>query len=128
MNLSKLLKEKKENYFSEILPLVDKQIYKIMMDLENKRTETYKSHDSNILSYEIIGIGEVLKLPHIEHFEKKIETRESYLELLKMCNESNYKLEIQKTDIGYENPNNYHILEPTLETFKIVMIPFEEPK
>ena len=50
MNLSKLLKEKKENYYSEILPLVDKQIYKIMMDLENKRTEKYKSHDSNILS------------------------------------------------------------------------------
>jgi len=125
MNLSKLLKEKKENYYSEILPLVDKQIYKIMMDLENKRTEKYKSHDSNILSYEIIGIGDVLKLPHIEHFEKKIETRESYLEFLKMCNERNYKLEIQKTDIGYENPDNYHILEPTLVTFKIVLTPFK---
>ena len=125
MNLSKLLKEKKENYYSEILPLVDKQIYKIMMDLENKRTEKYKSHDYNILSYEIIGIGDVLKLPHIEHFEKKIETRKSYLEFLKMCNERNYKLEIQKTDIGYENPDNYHILEPTLVTFKIVLTPFK---
>ena len=126
MNLSKLLKEKKENYYSAILSLVDKQIYQIMMDLENKRTEKYKSHDSNILSHEIIGIGEVLKLPHIEHFEKIIETRESYLELLKMCNEKNFKLEIKETNVGYENPDNYHILEPTLETFKIVMTPFEK--
>ncbi len=125
MNLSKLLKEKKENYYSAILSLVDKQIYQIMMDLENKRTEKYKSHDSNILSHEIIGIGEVLKLPHIEHFEKIIETRESYLELLKMCNEKNFKLEIKETNVGYENPDNYHILEPTLETFKIIMTPFE---
>ena len=42
-----------------------------------------------------------------------------------MCNERNYKLEIQKTDIGYENPDNYHILEPTLVTFKIVLTPFK---
>ena len=126
MNLSKLLKEKKENYYSAILSLVDKQIYQIMMDLENKRTEKYKSHDSNILSHEIIGIGEVLKLPHIEHFEKIIETRESYLEILKICNEKNFKLEIKEKNVDYENPDNYHILEPTLETFKIVMTPFEK--
>ena len=125
MNLSKFLREEKESYYSEILPLVDKQIYQIMLDLEKNRTEKYKNHDSNILSYEIIGIGEVLKLPTIEHFEKKIETRESYLELLKLCNEKKFKLEIQETNVGYQNPDNYHILEPTLETFKIVMTPFE---
>tara|TARA_Y100000817_G_C16408986_1_gene346643 strand:+ start:76 stop:456 length:381 start_codon:yes stop_codon:yes gene_type:complete len=125
MNLSKFLREEKESYYSEILPLVDKQIYQIMLDLEKNRTEKYKNYDSDILSYEIIGIGEVLKLPIIEHFEKKIETRESYLELLKLCNEKNFKLEIQETNVGYQNPDNYHILEPTLETFKIVMTPFE---
>ena len=126
MNLSKFLREEKESYYSEILPLVDKQIYQIMLDLEKNRTEKYKNYDSDILSYEIIGIGEVLKLPIIEHFEKKIETRESYLELLKLCNEKNFKLEIQETNVGYQNPDNYHILEPTLETFKIVMTPFEK--